>query len=30
MSDLPMAGGNRRVDQVPTADFTEGLGSLDT
>jgi hypothetical protein len=30
MSDLPMAGGNRRVDQVLTADFTEGLGSLDT
>jgi hypothetical protein len=30
MSDLPKAGGNRRVDQGPTADSTEGLGSLDT
>jgi hypothetical protein len=30
MSDLPKARGSRRVDQGPTADFTEGLGSLDT
>ena len=30
MSDLPMEGGNRRVDQVLASGFTEGLGSLDT
>jgi hypothetical protein len=29
MSDT-MAGGNRRIDQVLTPGFTEGLGSLDT
>jgi len=28
MSDTPMAGGNRRIDQVLADGFTEGLGDL--
>jgi hypothetical protein len=30
MSDIPMAGGNRRIDQVLSPGFTDDLGSLDT
>ena len=30
MTDTPMVGGNRRIDQVLAAGFAEGLGELDT
>jgi hypothetical protein len=30
MSDTPMAGGSRRIDQVLAAGFTDDLGGLDT
>jgi hypothetical protein len=30
MSDFPLAGGNRRIDQVLSTGFTDELGSMDT